>query len=544
MSAADPLDTAKRAALAALAGLPPFEPVASVGYRSQGRLLIVGKGVRVAQAADALRAHLSIAVLFTGDQVALGAAEIEAQSGSIVSLHGHLGAFELQWTKDGRTAVEQATFDLVLDVHAEPLFAMSQPPLGYFHAADGDAFAHAVAALPEMVGEFEKPRYFAYKESICAHSRSRKIGCHRCIDICSTQAISTAGDVVTVDPHLCMGCGACATVCPTGAMRYQYPRVADRGVQLRAMLLAWRQHAARAPVIVFHHAAVDVSDLPAMALPLESWHAASIGIDVLLGAIAHGVAGVVIAADGREAPHYRAASENEMRLAETILHALGYEGKHFVWAGKGAEHGMEEACHALSQVRTVGRPASFHLTDDKRATIEFAIEHLLRESGWREEAIDLPPDSPFGAVEVDKRKCTLCLACAGACPASALMDGGAQAERPQLRFIERNCVQCGLCVNTCPENALSLRPRLLLSEARKREVVLNEDEPFHCLSCGKAIGTRRLIDNVLGKLAGHSLFQEESARRRLHLCADCRVVDMMSRPDEMSVLTGQPTDKG
>ena len=151
----------------------------------------------------------------------------------------------------------------------------------------------------------------------------------------------------------------------------------------------------------------------------------------------------------------------------------------------------------------------------------------------------MPKGSLFGAIKVDTKKCTLCLACAGACPESALMDG---AEVPRLNFIERNCVQCGLCENTCPENAITLVPRLLLTEARKQTVVLNESEPFNCVSCGKALGTKVMIDNMLGKLAAHSMFQAEGSLQRLRMCADCRVVDMMSNPHETSILTGRPME--
>ena len=56
---------------------------------------------------------------------------------------------------------------------------MHQPPQGYFApGADPVAQAKAVAELAAMVGEFEKPKYFAYKASICAHSRSQKTGCN------------------------------------------------------------------------------------------------------------------------------------------------------------------------------------------------------------------------------------------------------------------------------------------------------------------------------------------------------------------------------
>jgi ferredoxin len=158
------------------------------------------------------------------------------------------------------------------------------------------------------------------------------------------------------------------------------------------------------------------------------------------------------------------------------------------------------------------------------------------------ESIALRAPAMFGAVMVDKDRCTMCLACAGACPASALMDGGSEAPRPQLTFLERNCVQCGLCANTCPENAITLAPRLLLTPQRKKAVVLNETEPFNCISCGKLLGTKKLIDNMLGKLAGHSMFQSPESLNRLKMCADCRVVDMMSNKNEISVLTGKPLE--
>ncbi len=121
-------------------------------------------------------------------------------------------------------------FDLVLDLSAEPLIRLHQPPQGYF-APGRDPLAQAEAAreLAGMTGEFEKPKFFVYREKICAHSRSEITGCTQCIDICSTAAISADGDYVKVEPHLCMGCGACASVCPSGAMTYAYPRVADLG---------------------------------------------------------------------------------------------------------------------------------------------------------------------------------------------------------------------------------------------------------------------------------------------------------------------------
>jgi ferredoxin len=531
---------AKLAAMTALAKLAPFEPVASVDYRSQGRLLILADApASLAQCVDVLKAKLSVAILWGGQGAAPAFADVETVAAKFITLSGYLGQFVLEF-QQRLLDPQQAAFDLVLDFRAVPAFTMHSPPQGYFHAANEAALATALAELPEMVGEFEKPKFFAYKESICAHSRSKKTGCNQCIDVCSTQAISSDGDKVKVDPHLCMGCGACATVCPSGAMSYQYPRVADRGAQMRTLINAYGTHQP-APIILFHNAtdgrdaltalARDGGGLPEYVLPIETWHVAAIGLDVLLGAIAYGAAGVIVLSAGSEAPQYREASKREMTVGQSILAALGFAGKHFTW-----HDGDVSSLQHISAAETVSKKAAFHLSNDKRSTIEFAVEHLMSVAKAKPAEIALAAGAMFGRVNVDKQKCTLCLACAGACPESALTDG---ADYPRLNFLERNCVQCGLCEKTCPENAITLTPRLLMTEMRKQNVVLNESEPFGCISCGKALGTKLMIENMLGKLAGHSMFQGDGKLNRLKMCADCRVVDMMSNKNEYSILTGK-----
>jgi ferredoxin len=118
----------------------------------------------------------------------------------------------------------------------------------------------------------------------------------------------------------------------------------------------------------------------------------------------------------------------------------------------------------------------------------------------------------------------MCLACIGACPEGALLDS---TEAPQLRFIESKCVQCGLCRETCPEAAIALTPRLDLTPEARAPRLLNEAAVAACISCGKPLGTQKMIDTMLSKLAGHSMFAAPGALARLRMCADCRVVDMM-----------------
>ena len=95
-------------------------------------------------------------------------------------------------------------------------------------------------------------------------------------------------------------------------------------------------------------------------------------------------------------------------------------------------------------------------------------------------------------------------------------------------------MQCGLCVTTCPESAITLEPRLLLTPQRKTPRVLNEAMPYQCIRCSKPFGTLKGIESMLGKLAGHAMFQGAAADR-LKMCGDCRVIDIYSADNELKI---------
>ena len=597
--------TPKMAALIAAAALPEPDPVPSVEYKSGGQLLVIGpSGAALEWArriAESYAGTLEPSVLIT--HRAGGELPIERGfpvfSGRPKALTGYLGAFQLKWELDNAIDLELCTrcnacvdacpedaidflyqidparckahrkcvaacgaigaidfsraersrsesFDLVLDLSAEPLLRMPDLPQGYAAPrADPLEQSLALAQLARLVGEFEKPKFFDYTARICAHRRSEKAGCSRCLDVCSTGAISEDGDGVKIEPHLCAGCGGCSTVCPSGAMRYAYPALPHTGMRLKAMLGSYRDAGGKDACVVFHdleggrtlvhsvgrRAGLHGRGLPARAIPFEAFHVASTGIDALLGAICYGASQAVVVARMDTPESYVAALEAQMGIAEAILQGLGYEGVHFSVVRAADAGALEQALWALAPARTVTSPAAFNLAADKRTALDFEIEHLAKHAPRAQTLLELPVGAPFGALLVDKGRCTLCKACIGACPASALLDAP---ESPSLRFIERNCVQCGLCANTCPENAIKLQPRLLLAPEAKQPVTLMEAEPFNCVRCGKPFGTRQMVENMLGKLGGHSMYAA-GGLRRLQMCADCRVIDMMENKDESSI---------
>jgi ferredoxin len=324
-------------------------------------------------------------------------------------------------------------------------------------------------------------------------------------------------------------------------MTYAYPRVADLGSRLRTTLGVYRAAGGITPTLLFHNGAEGKNlvarvgargrGLPAHVIPLEVQHVAALGPDLLLGALALGAGQVGVLLTGSEAPEYREMLTREIELCSTILGGLGYGGARLLLVEAGDVKSLETAVWSAERCAAVPA-ATFNLTSEKRRTLDVVIDHLARHAPQPATVIPLHAGAPFGAVVVDRQKCTLCLACVGACPANALADSK---EAPQLKFIERNCVQCGLCAKTCPEDAISLVPRLLLGAQAKTAVVLNETEPFNCVRCAKPFGTRQMIDNMLGRLSGHAMFGTPEALRRLQMCADCRVLDMMAATDSASI---------
>jgi ferredoxin len=323
--------------------------------------------------------------------------------------------------------------------------------------------------------------------------------------------------------------------------------VPDTGARLKAVLGTYREAGGRDACIVFHNAGDGRAlvqllgrrgkGLPARMIPMEVFHVASVGMDVWLGAIAYGASQVVVVSAGAEPDSYIEAIRAQMGFAQTVLTALGYAGRHFELIVADDAKALEPALWSLAPAGGVAKPGTFNLSGEKRTTLDFALDHLARHAPAPKDEIALGKGAPFGSIAVNKDTCTLCKACIGACPEAALLDSP---EAPMLRFIERNCVQCGLCANTCPENAITLAPRLLLTAQAKEAVTLNEATPFNCVRCGKPFGTRQMIDAMMGRLTSHSMFAGGGAAggplRRLQMCADCRVVDMMESRDEPSIL--------
>lgn len=540
----------KMAALLA-AGAQPLPGTKLVTLESQGVCLILGRDEVALDAARRLADALDITVLLTGEADIAPPREnvFPVLRGRARGATGWLGAFEvavdgfaaaapssrgtLRWGQ-GRDGARSAC-DIILDLTGRPALFPTERD-GYLRAdpANPAAVLEAVLKASTLVGSFDKPRFVDFAPELCAHSRNKRTGCSRCLEVCPTGAITPGvapagargtADSVAISAEICAGCGACAVVCPTGAAQYALPPAGAVAGRIRAALTAFRAAGGEHPVLLLHaghgDALIDAlarhgDGLPAAVIPLRVNEAQQVDLSILASAVAWGAAMVCVLLPGRR-PH---GSEGVQRAIET-LNAVT------TGIGLGGRALAIETDDPFAMAEALPRGARASWAPDTSLPLGAPREvtlRALRALPHGGAVVPLPALAGFGAAAVRSEGCTLCLACTMVCPTGAFR---ANPDRPELSFLEDACVQCGLCVATCPEKVISLEPRLNFAEAASQPRVVKAEEPAACTRCGKLFGTRASVARVKEKLraSGHWMFSSPERLAVLDLCEDCRAIE-------------------
>lgn len=542
----------KMAALFAAAAEPtPDFPL--VNLSSEGVILVYGRDESAIETGKLLADQLDVTVLLSkpGPLTPQSVTVFPVVKGTIRNAAGHLGAFELtvdDYAQPRPSSRDTLVFeaardgaisrcDLVLDLSGgAPLFPAHDLRDGYLRADPKDpaAVLRAVLKARDLVGSFDKPRYINFTADLCAHSRSNIIGCHRCLDLCPTGAITPDGDHVIINAEVCAGCGQCAAVCPTGAASYALPPADALIHKLRAMLMAYHQAGGADAILLLHDGehgtpliealARHGDGLPANVIPLAVNEVTQVGLEAIAAAFAYGASNLrfLLRAQPR---HETGGLSKTIALAATILGGLGLSGERVSTIETDDPDALGATLRGLTAAPAVRQPATFRTVGRKRDVLRFALHELHRVAPEPVDVIALPEGAPFGTLNVKVDGCTLCLSCVSACPTGALSD---DPERPILRFAEDACVQCGLCQATCPEKVIELVPQIDFRAATARARTIKEEEPALCIRCHKPFGVKSTIDKVAAKLEGRHWMYPNANKRvdAIRMCADCRVIAM------------------
>lgn len=504
-----------------------------IDYQSNGYCLIIGMPDQALAAAEKLATLKCTVVCIDETQTALSKQLTETGIAVFtvpaLNLSGYLGQFNAMVAEDGKehnlavsVYAESGAFDLVLDLSPVPVISAALPPFGYVVGNTDETLSEALETLPDLVGEFEKPKYFEYNASICAHSRSGLTGCTQCQSACATGAISAAGEGVQIDPYLCQGCGSCATVCPSGAMVYAYPKPANAIQRTRELIKPGQTHA-----LLLHtedaQENIDALGESQQIVPLLVEEVSAFGIDYWASMVSAGVHRIWLLVGDDIIESNLRAIHSQIGVFHEIMSGLGVADPIVRCIDTSALSDLQQLSTPIDALNAV-TPSSFTTHNDKRQTLRAAIDALAQDIKPLADIKPLSNTSPFGIIKVDEKKCTLCMACVSVCPAKALLDGQ---DTPALRMVEANCLQCGLCDQACPESAITLEPQYNFDSIASRKInTLNEEEPFNCIRCQKPFATAKIIQSMFLRLEGHWMFKDDTAKRRLKMCEDCRVKDI------------------
>jgi len=367
----------------------------------------------------------------------------------------------------------------------------------------------------KSIGSYRIDEVVTVDPAICQYSGRLDMGCSLCFDNCPHNAIEKNKNGIVVDPHGCMECGNCISICPTGSI--QYERFPDqlfsnyfRNFELpgsstvvlgeeKTLSAFWWQNRSKTFEQLFFLEYPKLSSLSCMHL---------------LFLFAHGASRIIILQPGNSQAtsllNHQITTANavidslfagEQRIVETSLQTLN-------------EELFSPQVHPLK-----GYFSNLNLVDRRHYLISI-LDFLVQQSG---KTITFEDNEliGFGTLSIDEKKCTQCLACLNDCKIGAL---SADEQNMTLLHLGALCVGCSICVRICPEQALSVTGQVTLAPPFFQQQPIASAEPMHCLECGKVFGTRKSYERVLEILSSKNIHSDIDG---LYECCDeCRVIKM------------------
>ena len=340
---------------------------------------------------------------------------------------------------------------------------MAAPP--HCGAADVRGFEmDEVMTVDVAMGRLERLEGYglAVHPERCVRVRNRHASCVRCAEACTSGALSLRDGALTVNEALCVGCGTCATVCPTCAIEARHPVDGELLAAAHRALCAGREavfacHRAfeQAPAACAAAGAIELACLSRMeeSLAMRLFADGAQCIRLLHGACEgcpreNGFASVKLVRD----------------TVDSLLETWGLNCEYDVQQ-VGSEVKVAAADAAAPQhVATGGIRAASAFRKPAHVQADGTLPHFvpLRRHALLDALADLGnpvrPDLDtrlWGHVSIDMSACRSCKMCAVFCPTGALQKYVGEDGHGGVEHYPAECVHCGLCQDICPVQAIT-----------------------------------------------------------------------------------------
>lgn len=322
----------------------------------------------------------------------------------------------------------------------------------------------------------------------CVLVRNRNAGCLRCAEACASGCIHYDGTMVKLFPDKCIGCGTCATACPTCALEAHNPNDAHLlncclsasdaagGVtclacgQLldQAHGLYDEEKVVRVECLgrVEESLLTSLAALRVMKIVLvrgeceacervSGWGMAQKVCDAEIQLLRAWESVTDVLVVKKLPAAMRAAREDHDTCRRNALRKGGRDVARMGSAMTDAAFcdafgDSRENEHAPCPVKVMGDGTLPHFLPDRR-------ERLLDALACMGEPRDVMLDTRlWGRVVIHADRCTSCQMCATFCPTEALSKHQNEEGAFEVRHRSGDCVKCQCCVNICPTGALEL----------------------------------------------------------------------------------------
>ena len=344
-----------------------------------------------------------------------------------------------------------------------------------------------------------------YDSSICQLHQRREECCGACAEICPTVAILKDGEKreLVFSQVDCTGCGDCVSVCPSGSLEFApLPRAS-----FWALLDFYRGK----KIVIFDEdfelESLEIA-LPAGVLPLVL-KTAQLNETTLLALLQSSGASVVLCVT-----RLSRGNEESIALLNEIFERKFKKKAVFVAFDKENLQKALQKCEFIENL-SYEMPKNSML---KREHFAKRLAHIVGEDDLG--VVKSGEWVRYGQIKVDESRCTLCLACVGACNVGALV---ADAKDHSLKFNASLCTTCGYCVSSCaePDTIALERSGIELKADYFAFRVLAQDELFKCVECGKEFATKKAVERV-ASLMRDKFASNEKKLKTLYCCTECK----------------------